>query len=83
VHWCWQEDAEEGWNNWQSTVPSRRCRSPANSTSSTKTRGNLTTNDGKIAVNWVLDGHDILMRARVGPRAHSEARATCAPLVSR
>ena len=28
-----------------------------------KTRGNLTTNDGEIAVNWALDGHGILMRA--------------------
>ncbi len=28
-----------------------------------KTRGNLTTNDGEIAVNWALAGHGILMRA--------------------
>ena len=28
-----------------------------------KTRGNLATNDGEIAVNWALDGHGILMRA--------------------
>jgi DNA-binding transcriptional LysR family regulator len=28
-----------------------------------KTRGNLTTNDGEIAVHWALDGHGILMRA--------------------
>jgi DNA-binding transcriptional LysR family regulator len=28
-----------------------------------KIRGNLTTNDGEVAVNWVLDGHGILMRA--------------------
>ena len=26
-------------------------------------RGNLTTNDGGVAVNWALDGHGILMRA--------------------
>ena len=26
-------------------------------------RGNLTTNDGEIAVNWALEGHGILMRA--------------------
>lgn len=30
---------------------------------SVKTRGNLATNDGEIAVNWALDGHGILMRA--------------------
>ena len=28
-----------------------------------KIRGNLTTNDGEIAVNWALAGHGILMRA--------------------
>ncbi|QEI06360.1 LysR family transcriptional regulator [Pigmentiphaga aceris] len=33
------------------------------SVESVKTRGNLTTNDGEIAVNWALDGHGILMRA--------------------
>lgn len=32
-------------------------------TETVKTRGNLTTNDGEIAVNWALDGHGILMRA--------------------
>ncbi len=32
-------------------------------TEALKTRGNLTTNDGEIAVNWALDGHGILMRA--------------------
>lgn len=26
-------------------------------------RGNLTTNDGEIAVNWALEGHGIIMRA--------------------
>jgi LysR family transcriptional activator of dmlA len=28
-----------------------------------RVRGNLTTNDGEIAVKWALDGHGILMRA--------------------
>jgi len=28
-----------------------------------KIRGNLTTNDGGIAVNWALEGHGILLRA--------------------
>ncbi len=32
-------------------------------TETVKTRGNLTTNDGEIAVNWALEGHGILMRA--------------------
>jgi LysR family transcriptional regulator, transcriptional activator for dmlA len=33
------------------------------STEAIKTRGNLSTSDGEIAVNWALDGHGILMRA--------------------
>jgi DNA-binding transcriptional LysR family regulator len=32
-------------------------------TETIKTRGNLATNDGEIAVSWALDGHGILMRA--------------------
>ena len=32
-------------------------------TEAVKTRGNLTTNDGEIAVNWALEGHGVLMRA--------------------
>jgi DNA-binding transcriptional LysR family regulator len=32
-------------------------------TEAVKTRGNLATNDGEIAVNWALDGHGIMMRA--------------------
>jgi LysR family transcriptional activator of dmlA len=32
-------------------------------TEAIKTRGNLSTNDGEIAVNWALDGHGILLRA--------------------
>ncbi|MDB5882284.1 MAG: LysR family transcriptional regulator, partial [Ramlibacter sp.] len=28
-----------------------------------KIRGNLTTNDGEIAVNWALEAHGILLRA--------------------
>jgi DNA-binding transcriptional LysR family regulator len=32
-------------------------------TETVKTRGNLTTNDGEIAVSWAVDGHGILMRA--------------------
>lgn len=38
-------------------------RGKHSSTETVKIRGNLTTNDGEIAVNWALDGHGILMRA--------------------
>lgn len=30
---------------------------------SIKVRGNLSTNDGEVALNWALEGHGILMRA--------------------
>lgn len=40
------------------------------STEAVKTRGNLTTNDGEIAVNWALDGHGILMRAEWDIQRH-------------
>ena len=35
-----------------------------------KTRGNLTTNDGEIAVSWALDGHGIVMRAEWDVERH-------------
>jgi LysR family transcriptional regulator, transcriptional activator for dmlA len=38
-------------------------RGKSASTDAVKISGNLTTNDGEIAVNWALDGHGILMRA--------------------
>lgn len=38
-------------------------RGASERTVAVKVRGNLTTNDGEIAVNWALDGHGILMRA--------------------
>lgn len=41
----------------------RLSRGRAGTTESVKVRGNLTTNDGEIAVNWALDGHGILLRA--------------------
>ncbi len=50
---------EEAYGVWRMT--SGRGRSV--STEVVKTRGNLSTNDGEIAVTWALDGHGILMRA--------------------
>lgn len=38
-------------------------RAKADAMESVKIRGNLTTNDGEIAVNWALDGQGILLRA--------------------
>ncbi|MBT2337156.1 LysR family transcriptional regulator [Variovorax paradoxus] len=50
---------EEAYGVWR--LASGRGRSAT--TEAVKTRGNLATNDGEIAVNWALDGHGILMRA--------------------
>src|SRR6478736_2148170 len=50
---------EEAYGVWR--LASSRGRTAT--TEAVKTRGNLATNDGEIAVNWALDGHGILMRA--------------------
>jgi DNA-binding transcriptional LysR family regulator len=50
---------QEGYGVWRLT--SGRGRHAR--TETVKVRGNLTTNDGEVAVNWALDGHGILMRA--------------------
>lgn len=50
---------EEAYGVWRlSSGRGRQARTEA-----VRIRGNLTTNDGEIAVNWALDGHGILMRA--------------------
>ena len=50
---------DEAYGLWR--LAATRGRSPRSE--AVKTRGNLSTNDGEIAVNWALDGHGILMRA--------------------
>lgn len=50
---------EEAYGVWRLTSG----RGKSATTEAVKIRGNLTTNDGEIAVNWALDGHGILMRA--------------------
>jgi LysR family transcriptional activator of dmlA len=50
---------DEAFGLWR--LASGRGRTPRSE--AVKTRGNLSTNDGEIAVNWALDGHGILMRA--------------------
>lgn len=52
---------DEAYGQWRFT-PVRGSRGAAR-TETVKIRGNLTTNDGEIAVNWALDGHGILLRA--------------------
>ena len=46
---------DEAYGTWHFTAGSK--------TETVKVRGNLSTNDGEIAVNWALAGHGLLMRA--------------------
>ncbi len=50
---------EEAYGMWRLSRSGGR----GGATEAIKTRGNLSTNDGEIAVAWALDGHGILMRA--------------------
>lgn len=61
---------EEAYGLWR--LSSGRGKSAT--TEAIKTRGNLTTNDGEIAVNWALDGHGILMRAEWDIRRYLKSR---------
>lgn len=45
----------EAYGSWRLTLGKK--------TETVKVRGNLSTNDGEIAVNWALAGHGIVMRA--------------------
>jgi len=46
---------EQAYGLWRLTASKR--------THAVRVRGNLSTSDGEIAVNWALDGHGILLRA--------------------
>ncbi|PRH45851.1 LysR substrate-binding domain-containing protein [Burkholderia multivorans] len=50
---------DENYGIWRLTTG----RGAARHTEAVRINGNLTTNDGEIAVKWALDGHGILMRA--------------------
>jgi LysR family transcriptional activator of dmlA len=50
---------DDGYGVWKLTSG----RGATQKTQTVRVRGNLTTNDGEIAVRWALDGHGILMRA--------------------
>ncbi|GAB3494390.1 LysR family transcriptional regulator [Curvibacter fontanus] len=54
---------DEAYGQWRFSTPKGKGKSRAESTQSVRVRGNLTSNDGGIAVNWALDGHGILLRA--------------------
>jgi LysR family transcriptional activator of dmlA len=54
---------DEAYGTWRMVHEDDVAAAGAHAGEAVKVRGNLTTNDGEIAVNWALDGHGILMRA--------------------
>lgn len=52
---------DEAYGLWR--FASNKTKNKNEPTEDIKIRGNLTTNDGEIAVNWALDGQGILLRA--------------------
>ena len=54
---------DEAYGVWRFQPVKGKGRNQVGELVSVKVRGNLTTNDGGIAVNWALDGHGILLRA--------------------
>jgi LysR family transcriptional regulator, transcriptional activator for dmlA len=55
---------DEAYGLWRFTLRSEKSKKDPQATHNIKIRGNLTTNDGGIAVNWALAGHGILLRAQ-------------------
>ena len=62
---------DEGYGLWR--FSSGKGKSKNEFTDSAKVRGNLTTNDGGIAVNWALDGRGILLRAEWDVAQHLQS----------
>jgi DNA-binding transcriptional LysR family regulator len=53
---------DEAYGQWRFSAP-RAGRNGGEAAETVKIRGNLTTNDGGIAVAWALEGHGVLLRA--------------------
>lgn len=53
---------DEAYGQWRFT-PLRGTRGGTDKPQTVKVRGNLTTNDGGVAVNWALEGLGVLLRA--------------------
>ena len=62
---------DEGYGLWR--FSSGKGKSKNEFTDSAKVRGNLTTNDGGIAVNWALDGRGIVLRAEWDVTQHLQS----------
>lgn len=53
---------DEAYGLWRFTTSKGKTKE--SQTYNIKIRGNLTTNDGGVALNWALDGHGVLLRAQ-------------------
>jgi DNA-binding transcriptional LysR family regulator len=62
---------DEGYGLWRFANGKGKSKNEFND--SAKVRGNLTTNDGGIAVNWALDGRGIVLRAEWDVLQHIES----------
>jgi len=63
-HYCIGiRQGDEAYGLWRLTAQQGKGRAQDQRTANVKVRGNLTTNDGGVAVAWALDGHGILLRA--------------------
>jgi DNA-binding transcriptional LysR family regulator len=61
---------DEAYGLWRFTTHKGKGKARIEATESVKVRGNLTTNDGGVALNWALDGHGILLRAQWDVEKH-------------
>lgn len=64
---------DEAYGVWRFLPDQGNGRSRKEEWISVKVRGNLTTNDGGVAVNWALDGHGILLRAEWDVRKYLDS----------
>lgn len=65
---------DEAYGLWRFTPAQAKPKAQAGRTLGVKVRGNLTTNDGGVAVAWALDGHGILLRAEWDVRKYIKAK---------
>jgi DNA-binding transcriptional LysR family regulator len=65
---------DEAFGLWRFTPTQGKSKAQTGRTLGVKVRGNLTTNDGGVAVAWALDGHGILLRAEWDVRKYLKAK---------
>ena len=64
---------DEAYGLWRFTTSKGKGKSLVESTQSVKVRGNLTTNDGGVALSWALGGHGVLLRAQWDVERHLQS----------